>query len=242
MRRGEALEPRLYLDREVLEAEQERIFERTWQLIGHVSALPRPGSYTTGFAGSQPVLVVRDEVGALRAYRNVCRHRASCLLSGSGQCKGAIRCRYHGWTYKFDGTLIGVPEGLQFGERLDKSRARPDARAGRGAVRPRVRQPRPGRDAAGRARRRSAGAARALPAAVARVVLPGRRRAARQLEGGGRELPRGLPHPDRPPGTDADARLQALRHRAARALRVDRGAVAGQADRATGSSACMRSW
>ena len=118
---GEALEPRFYLDPELLEAEQERIFERTWQLIGHVSALPGPGSYTTGFAGSQPVLVVRDEANRLRAYRNVCRHRASCLLSGSGQCKGAIRCRYHGWTYKFDGTLIGAPEALQFGERLDKS-------------------------------------------------------------------------------------------------------------------------
>ena len=118
---AEALEPRLYLDPELIEVEQERIFERTWQLIGHVSALPGPGSYITGFAGSQPVLVVRDEESRLRAYRNVCRHRASCLLSGSGQCKGAIRCRYHGWTYKFDGTLIGAPEALQFGTRLDKS-------------------------------------------------------------------------------------------------------------------------
>ncbi|MBV9942245.1 MAG: aromatic ring-hydroxylating dioxygenase subunit alpha [Solirubrobacterales bacterium] len=117
----EALEPRLYLEDDVLKAEQRLIFERTWQLIGHVSALPRPGSYTTGFAGSQPVLVVRDALHGLRAYRNVCRHRASCLLTGSGQCKGAIRCRYHGWTYRFDGTLIGVPEGLQFGERLDKT-------------------------------------------------------------------------------------------------------------------------
>ena len=116
----EALEPRLYLDADVLAAEQRLIFERTWQLIGHVSELPRPGSYTTGFAGSQPVLVLRDEQHRLRAYRNVCRHRASCLLTGSGQCKGALRCRYHGWTYRFDGSLIGVPEGLQFGERLDK--------------------------------------------------------------------------------------------------------------------------
>ena len=116
-----ALEPRLYLDPELIEVEQERIFERTWQLIGHVSTLPQPGSYITGFAGSQPVLVVRDEANGLRAYRNVCRHRGSCLLSGSGRCKGAIRCRYHGWTYKFDGTLIGAPEALQFGKRLNKS-------------------------------------------------------------------------------------------------------------------------
>ena len=117
---GTALLPRLYTDERLLEAEQRLIFERTWQLAGHVSQVPRPGSYLTASAGDQPVLVVRDEQNELRAYRNVCRHRASRLLSDSGQCKGAIRCRYHGWTYRFDGTLIGVPEGMSFGERLDK--------------------------------------------------------------------------------------------------------------------------
>src|ERR1700679_656824 len=115
-----ALHPRLYTDPAVLESEQRLIFDRTWQLAGHVSSLPTPGSYITADAGDQPVLVVRDEDGGLRAYRNVCRHRGSRLLSGSGQCKAAIRCRYHGWTYKLDGTLIGVPEGLGFGDRLDK--------------------------------------------------------------------------------------------------------------------------
>jgi Rieske 2Fe-2S family protein len=118
---GVALEPHLYTDPALLDPEQELIFERTWQLLGHVSALPRPGAYLTGRAGNQPVLVVRDEHQQLRAYRNVCRHRGSRLLSGSGQCKQAIRCRYHGWTYKLDGTLIGVPEGLGFGDKLDKS-------------------------------------------------------------------------------------------------------------------------
>src|SRR5438067_3316040 len=117
---GTALDPRLYTDPGLLESEQRLIFERTWQLAGHVGALPRPGSYLTAQAGTQPVLVIRDENEQLRAYRNVCRHRGSRLLSGSGQCKAAIRCRYHGWTYKLDGTLIGVPEGLGFGEKLDK--------------------------------------------------------------------------------------------------------------------------
>jgi Rieske 2Fe-2S family protein len=117
---GIALEPRYYTDPSLQGAEQERIFERTWQLAGHVSQLPHAGSYITAAAGSQPVLVVRDDTGGLRAYLNVCRHRGSRLLSGSGQCKAAIRCRYHGWTYKMDGSLIGVPDGMQFGERLDK--------------------------------------------------------------------------------------------------------------------------
>jgi len=117
----EALLPHLYLDEGLLDAEQELIFERTWQLAGHVSALPKPGSYLTARAGSQPVLVLRDDENRLVAFRNVCRHRASRLLSGSGQCKGAIRCRYHGWTYRFDGSLIGVPEGMTYGERLKKA-------------------------------------------------------------------------------------------------------------------------
>jgi choline monooxygenase len=118
---GGALHPSLYLDPELEEREQRLIFERTWQLAGHVSSLRERGSYVTAWAGNQPVLVVRDEDGSLRAFRNVCRHRGSMLLTGSGQCKNAIRCRYHGWTYKLDGTLIGLPEVRAFGNDLDKS-------------------------------------------------------------------------------------------------------------------------
>jgi choline monooxygenase len=115
-----ALSPHLYLDPEVLGLEDERIFSRTWQFAGHVSQVAEPGTYITTNAGSQPVLVVRDDEGRLRAFRNVCRHRGSRLLSGSGECKKAIRCRYHGWTYRMDGQLIGVPEGRQI-PGLDKS-------------------------------------------------------------------------------------------------------------------------
>jgi len=117
-----ALSPDHYLDPALLEAEQRLIFERTWQFVGHIGSLPQTGSYITGRAGSQPVLVVRDEGAELRAYRNVCRHRGSRLLSGSGQCKAAIRCRYHGWTYKLDGTMIGAPEALAYGDRLEKAK------------------------------------------------------------------------------------------------------------------------
>ncbi len=118
---GRALEPRLYLDPAVVEAEQRKIFERTWQLAGHVADLPERGTYLTTTVGNQPILVIRDHDDVLRGFRNVCRHRASCLLTGSGSCGKAIRCRYHGWTYRLDGSLIGVPEGRDIPD-LDKSR------------------------------------------------------------------------------------------------------------------------
>jgi choline monooxygenase len=115
-----ALDARFYRDPELAALEQERIFERTWQFAGHVSQLASAGSYLTTSAGSQPVLVLRDGEGSLRAFRNVCRHRGSRLLSGSGECGKAIRCLYHGWTYRLDGDLIGVPEARSI-PGLDKS-------------------------------------------------------------------------------------------------------------------------
>ena len=118
--RGEALDPSLYHDPEVLEAELSSIFARSWQYAGHVGELAEAGDYLTARAGDQPVLVLRGYDGELRAYRNVCRHRGSELLSGSGHCKKAIRCRYHGWTYDSDdGRLLGVPEHRGY-KRLEK--------------------------------------------------------------------------------------------------------------------------
>jgi choline monooxygenase len=115
-----ALAAHLYRDPALLEIEQRRIFARTWQLAGHISQLEGTGGYITVQAGAEPVLVLRDDEGEPRAFRNVCRHRGSRLLSGSGDCGKAIRCRYHGWTYRFDGQLIGVPEGRAI-PGLDKS-------------------------------------------------------------------------------------------------------------------------
>lgn len=119
---GRALEPRYYLGEDVLAHEMERVFARTWQYAGHVSELPEPNTYITTRAGDQPVLVVRTEEHELRAYRNVCRHRGSELLTGDGKCKRAIRCRYHGWTYdSTDGRLMGVPEHRGYAD-LDKAK------------------------------------------------------------------------------------------------------------------------
>jgi choline monooxygenase len=118
---GRALEPRYYLGEDALDRELETVFARSWQFAGHVSELSEPNTYITAVAGDQPVLVVRTADGELRAYRNVCRHRGSELLTGQGRCKRAIRCRYHGWTYdSTDGRLLGVPEHRGYAD-LDKT-------------------------------------------------------------------------------------------------------------------------
>ncbi len=111
---GAALEPRLYYDPETAALEQRAIFERTWQLAGHISDLPEPGSYVTASAGSQSLIVVRGKDNELRAFRNVCRHRGRRLIGDAAGCSRAIRCAYHGWTYALDGKLLGAPELRSF--------------------------------------------------------------------------------------------------------------------------------
>jgi choline monooxygenase len=107
-----------YTDPEVLRAEQEQIFRRTWQYAGHLGQLPEPGSRFAARAGDVPVLVVRDEGGEVRAFLNVCRHRGSVLVDEPGT-SATIQCRYHAWTYGLDGSLRAAPradEGLDRGD------------------------------------------------------------------------------------------------------------------------------
>ncbi|HJW08239.1 MAG TPA: aromatic ring-hydroxylating dioxygenase subunit alpha [Holophagaceae bacterium] len=103
------LPSRVYRDPAVLEAERDRIFGRTWQWAATTDQLAAPGSYLTATVGREPLVLVRDEAGALRAFSAVCRHRAGPVALGSGHAK-ALRCAYHGWTYGLDGRLKAAPE------------------------------------------------------------------------------------------------------------------------------------
>ncbi|HEY5658506.1 MAG TPA: SRPBCC family protein [Myxococcota bacterium] len=113
-----------YHNAEFHELEKEHIFRRHWLLAGHVGEVERPGDYLTVDVADERALVIRDRDGALRAFHNVCLHRASRLVSGDrGHCRDEIECPYHGWRYGFDGELNGVPAESSF-PTLDKSRAR----------------------------------------------------------------------------------------------------------------------
>src|SRR5215469_15396491 len=126
---AETLPSRFYVDPAILTLEKERIFRRTWQLVGTLSrscgqangvakTIADPGSFFTVEAAGEPVVVVRDQAGTLRAFSNVCRHRAGPIAQGAG-CRNVFQCGYHGWTYTLDGRLIGTPEvdGMEFFDR-----------------------------------------------------------------------------------------------------------------------------
>jgi choline monooxygenase len=126
------LASRFYTDPHILEVEREKIFRHTWQLVGTTmqpcgqsgdtngvqKTIADPETYFTAEISGEPVLVIRDKQGTLRAFSNVCRHRAGPIALGSG-CKNVMRCQYHGWTYTLEGKLIGTPDvdGIEFFDR-----------------------------------------------------------------------------------------------------------------------------
>jgi choline monooxygenase len=99
-----------YFDAEIYELEQRAVFASTWQMVGRAEQVARPGSYLTAEVAGQPILVVRDEKDVLRAFHNVCRHRAAPLMTEPCGQASKLRCRYHGWTYDLAGKLRGTPE------------------------------------------------------------------------------------------------------------------------------------
>lgn len=111
---GSALAPWAYTNAEVFELEYEAFFLRRWQLVGHISEVAEPGDYMSGDIGRDNIIVIRGKDDRLRAFLNVCRHRGSRILEGAGSCRGVIRCPYHGWTYRLDGSLMAVPQEETF--------------------------------------------------------------------------------------------------------------------------------
>jgi phenylpropionate dioxygenase-like ring-hydroxylating dioxygenase large terminal subunit len=111
-----------YGNAEFYELEKRHLVLSNWQVVGHVSELRNAGDYVTLDIVGERAFVMRGEDGALRAFHNVCRHRAAAVVRGdTGNCGHAVRCFYHGWTYGLDGRLKAVPGEAGF-PGLDKGR------------------------------------------------------------------------------------------------------------------------
>ena len=104
----------IYRDTEFFDLEMERVIRPSWQIVCHDSDLEGPGSYRTLDYLGESVIVVRGDDGALRAFTNVCRHRAMRLVEGPAGCTKKLVCPYHAWTYGLDGRLTGVPMKAEY--------------------------------------------------------------------------------------------------------------------------------
>jgi carnitine monooxygenase subunit len=107
----------IYRDADFLEAEKERVFATSWQVMCHLNDIPTAGDYhTLDFLG-EPLVAVRGQDRGVKAFFNVCRHRAARLLDGgSGHCAGRIVCPYHAWTYDLGGRLTAVTHRKEFAD------------------------------------------------------------------------------------------------------------------------------
>ncbi len=98
-----------YTDPRMLDLEKQCIFYKTWQPVGRVDSVRRPGDYFVCEVVGQPLVVTRGLDDRLRAFYNVCPHRAGPVALGQGNRK-SLQCKYHGWTYNLDGKLMNAPE------------------------------------------------------------------------------------------------------------------------------------
>ena len=103
-----AMPKEVYTSQAFTEEELACIFRKDWFCVGRADALANAGDFVTCELAGQPLVVLRDASGRLRAMSNVCLHRMSTLLQGRGNTK-TIVCPYHAWTYNLDGTLRGAP-------------------------------------------------------------------------------------------------------------------------------------
>jgi choline monooxygenase len=77
------------------------------------AAIPNPGDHVERVCFGTPLFAVRGNDRRARVFRNACRHRGMALVEGTG-CSHALVCRYHGWTYRLDGSLAHVPHADAF--------------------------------------------------------------------------------------------------------------------------------
>jgi len=100
--------------------EREQLWRRSWLLAAREEELAGPGAYLRFERAGAPILIVRGEDGALRAFYNTCQHRGAPVVRDACGSAKRLRCQYHSWTYDLAGKLVGVPDRRDF-PKLDES-------------------------------------------------------------------------------------------------------------------------
>jgi phenylpropionate dioxygenase-like ring-hydroxylating dioxygenase large terminal subunit len=112
----------VYVDAEVFQLEMERLWSRAWVYACHASQVPNEGDYVTLELAGKPLIVLRHGDGSIRALVNRCAHKGTRLVAEpAGSAGKTLRCPYHAWTYRLDGSILNIPlkegyDGTRLGE------------------------------------------------------------------------------------------------------------------------------
>ncbi len=108
VRRG-MIPAHIYNDEEIFRLEKERLFSRAWLFVGHESEIPQAGDYVVRRVLEDSFILSRGEDGEVRALFNMCLHRGMQVCRAEMGNASHFRCPYHGWSYRNDGRLVGLP-------------------------------------------------------------------------------------------------------------------------------------
>ncbi len=128
--RSSWLPAQCYTDPAFYELEKERVFRRNWLSVGRVEQVAKPGDYFSIELFGEPLIIVRDKGGSIRALSNVCPHRWMLLVGHDTDStfpfktepcgnRKSFQCPFHLWSFDLDGRMIGAP-GMDQAEDFDK--------------------------------------------------------------------------------------------------------------------------
>jgi phenylpropionate dioxygenase-like ring-hydroxylating dioxygenase large terminal subunit len=123
--RDDAVHRDVYTNPDIFRLEMERLWACTWIYVGHTSQVPQPGDYLTCDLATEPVLMIRQTDQSVRVLRNRCAHKGAKIVSDwSGNAGRFLRCPYHNWSYRTDGSIAAIPlrQGYE-GTGLDRCEA-----------------------------------------------------------------------------------------------------------------------
>ena len=120
-----------YYSQEFFDLEVEKLWKRVWQMAAHEDDLPNVGDYLPYDIAGMSFLIVKSGEDEYKAYYNSCLHRGRKLREHRGKQADELRCPFHGWAWKLDGSIKQIPCEWDFPDLKRAEQSLPEVKVGR---------------------------------------------------------------------------------------------------------------